>query len=97
MTHPEDMFSTHSTPDDEESLKTGLLDGSSSIRVERQRGTKMAAFFRLYFLLLHVVLLALILFMIQRIHPNWETNHELMEGSTWCMLTTEPYKYSGDS
>lgn len=85
MTPIKGSFSIHSAADDEESLTTRLLEGVSSTRVERHGGTKTTKLFRLYFLLLHVVLLALILAIIQWTQPYLKTNHELAEGSTWCM------------
>ncbi|KAI0381265.1 hypothetical protein F5Y04DRAFT_288908 [Hypomontagnella monticulosa] len=86
MYHHEDTLSTHSVTDDEELLKTGLLDGSSSIRVKKQRNAKTATFLRFYLILLHAVLLALVLFMVQRVNPFWGANHELIEGSTWSPI-----------
>lgn len=89
MTHPKGLFLAHSAADDEESLTTRLLEGASSTRVERHDSTKTAKLFRVYFFLLHVVLLVLLMVMIQWAHPYWKANHELIEDSTWCMCPPE--------
>lgn len=91
MTYSQGSLSTHSTSDDEESPTVGLLEGKSSIETERRYSTQPARLFRLYFVLLHLVLLslALSLVMIQWAHPRWKANHELVEGSTWCKWIAE--------
>ncbi|KAI1747283.1 hypothetical protein F4782DRAFT_521652 [Xylaria castorea] len=88
MTYSQGSLSTHSTSDDEESPTVRLLEGKSSIRTERRHSTQPARLFRLYFVLLHLVLLslALSLVMIQWAHPHWKANHELVEGSTWSPI-----------
>ncbi|KAI0413809.1 hypothetical protein F5X98DRAFT_390409 [Xylaria grammica] len=88
MTYSQSSFSTHSTSDDEESPTIGLLEDKSSIKIERRGSSKPARLFRLYFVLLHLVLfsLALCLVMIQWAHPYWKANHELVEGSTWSPI-----------
>lgn len=84
MTDRKDSFSAQCISDDEESSIAGLLGGAALTRRERRRSTRTKKAFRLYLVLIHLVLLAFILIDARWGYLHLRASPELLQGSTWC-------------